>query len=147
VVGAASLPGPDAHWLEVTREIDRFRLLTLDPLRYPKISFEVFLLWLQTGKASSRNDEHWQTQTVLLRWPEVKFDFLGRFENLAEESKALLALMGAEIAFPTQNDVKFLATGASDRVAQFYTDAAFRLCDQVYARDFENFGYAHALPR
>lgn len=142
---APALPGrPNSHWLAVAREIDAFRRATLDCQRYPEVGFEVFLLWLRDGKSSFRADEHWQTQSILLRWPEVKFDFIGRFENLAADSKALLDLMGATIDFPTQKQVKFLGTGASERAPLYFTDASHRLCDQLFRPDFDNFGYPMA---
>ena len=144
----SALPLPDSqvqtHWLKIVHAIDEFRNSTLDPALYPKVNFEIFLLWLRDSKSHFRNDEHWQKQSVLLRWPTVTFDFVGRFEALTPDAKYLLGEMGCDIAFPTQQEVKFAATGASDKLQHYLTQTCRDLIEQVFAADFANFGYAKA---
>lgn len=143
---ASRLPLPESaedeeYFIRVARVIDRFRRRKLDPAAYPEVNFEVFLLWLRDGLSAFREDEHWQKQTVLLRWPRVKYAWLGHFENLAEEAPVLLEKMGAEVPFPSQKDVKFAPTNAGNKIAAHYTPAAYALVNSLYADDFANFGY------
>lgn len=130
-----------SHWVKITKAVEEFRLLTLDPNAHPEISFEVFLLWLRDGKSHFRNDEHWQSQTVLLRWPTVLFDFVGRFENLNVDADLLLKAIGCDISFPTQKEVKFAATGANDLLDEYLSKTCRSLIDEIFAADFRNFKY------
>lgn len=131
----------EEHFIRVARVIDRFRRRKLDPAAYPEVTFEVFLLWLRDGLSAFREDEHWQKQTVLLRWPRVKYAWIGHFEKLAEEAPVLLEKMGATVPFPSQKDVKFAPTNADTKIAAHYTPAAYALVNTLYADDFANFGY------
>jgi len=130
-----------SHWVKITKAVEEFRILTLDPKAYPEINFEVFLLWLRDGKSHFRNDEHWQSQTILLRWPTVSFDFVGRFENLSADAVLLLKEIGCDIPFPTQKEVKFAATGADDLLDEYLSPACRSLIDEIFALDFKNFEY------
>jgi len=132
---------PEDHWAIVTQAIDEFRKTQLDTAKYPRIDFEVFLLWLRDGKSHYRNDEHWQKQSVMLRWPTVQFDFIGRFESLQTDSKHLLGEMGCDIPFPSQQEVNFSPTEANKRLSNYLTDACADLIAQVYQDDFTNFHY------
>lgn len=131
----------DDHFTRVTRAIDGFRQRKLDTAAHPEVSFEVFLLWLRASLSPWCDDEHWQKQSALLRWRGVEYSFVGRFERLAEEAPLLLEKMGATIPFPSQRDVKFAPTNATDRQDAFYTPRARRLVNKLYAPDFANFGY------
>jgi Sulfotransferase family len=130
------------HFLKVTKEIDRFRQEKLDMARYPATNFEVFLLFLLQSGSYLRNDEHWQTQTALLGWPHVAFDFIGRFERLEDDARTLLGLMGCDIPFPTHAEVRFPATGATDKLATYLTSDCAGLIEEIYAEDFKNLNYA-----
>ena len=131
----------EEHFTKVVREIDRFRRRKLDVATYPEINFEVFLLWLRDGLSPFCEDEHWQKQSVLLRWPHVKYAFVGRFEKLAEEAPVLLEKMGCDIPFPSQRDVKFAPTNATSKLDDYYTPAAYALANSLYEEDFSNFSY------
>lgn len=144
VASRLPLPEPsetEEHFTKVARVIDRFRRRKLDVAAYPEVTFEVFLLWLRDGLSPFREDEHWQTQSVLLRWPRVKYAFVGRFERLAQEAPVLLEKMGCDIPFPSQKDVKFAPTNAVSKLDTYYTPAAYALVNSLYADDFANFDY------
>lgn len=130
------------HFRKVVREIDNFRTSRLDTAAYPEITFEVFLLWLRDSGSWFTNDEHWASQTVLLRQPGPSFDILGRFENMDMDSRKILHAMGCDQSFPSQKDVKFPPTGASDKVAAYYTPRCRSLVQSLFAVDFERFGYS-----
>lgn len=134
----------EPHFHQVVRAIDRFRQRNLAKWHLPEVDFEVFLRWLQTSTHPWRYDEHWESQSRLLRTGEVRFDFIGRFEKLQEDAPELLARMGCDITFPTQQDVKFAPTGAADKISRYFTPICTDLVNQLFAEDFENFGYAMA---
>ena len=131
----------EEYFLTVTRDIDRFRREALDVARYPQIDLTVFLKWLEDGTSRYVGDEHWQKQVVLLRWKKVEYDFVGRFENLAEEAPVLLEKMGCDIPFPSQKDVKFPPTNAVSKIDRYYTPESFALVSKLYAEDFDALGY------
>ena len=136
----------DNHWIKITRKVEEFRITTLDSTAYPIINFEIFLLWLHHGASHFRNDEHWQKQSVLLRWPTVRFNFIGRMESLEADAKYLLEEIGCDIAFPTQKDVNFAPTKATDKLEAYMTPACRSLIEQIFSDDFVNFGYAISNP-
>lgn len=129
------------HFLKVAREIDSFRKAKMDTDRHPVIDFQVFLQFLLTSGHYFRNDEHWVSQTSLLGWPHVTFDFIGRFENMGPDSAEILARMGCDIGFPSQKEVNFPATGAANRLVAYLTPDCARLVEELYAADFDNFDY------
>lgn len=132
---------PDDHFDAIARTIDEFRVTSLDPDAYPVIDFEVFLRWLREGKSHYRHDEHWARQTSLLRFGEVEYDYLGRFERLDEDGPAILSLMGADVGFPTQKDVKFSPQGTGEKLQAYLTPPCRSLIEELYASDFEAYGY------
>jgi hypothetical protein len=71
----------------------------------------------------------------------VHFDFIGRFESLAQDATELLRRMDCDIAFPTQEAIRFPSSGTADKVALHYTPACVDLVQRIYARDFEQLGY------
>jgi len=129
------------HFCAVVRDIDRFRQEHLSPADYPEINFEVFLRWLQHGKSWFTKDEHWTAQATLLRQPEVRFELLGRFENMTEDAAQLLHAMGCDQGFPSQRDVNFSPTKATEKMAQYYTKACQEHVKTFFAADFILFGY------
>lgn len=130
------------HFCKVVRDIDHFRQEQLDTSLYPEITFEVFLLWLRDSTSWFRHDEHWAPQVALLRQPEVAFDILGRFENLSQDAPRMLAAMGCDQGFPSQKDVKFAPTKATDKLATYYTPVRQALVEELFAEDFAAFGFA-----
>lgn len=123
------------HFRKVVRAIDKFRKNNLNPLRYPEITFKVFLLWLKDGSGPFTKDEHWAPQVTLLRQPEVSFDILGRFENLAQDATCMLAEMGCDQGFPSQNDVKFPPTKATEKMNRYYNKSERALVAELFAAD------------
>ena len=137
-------PKPDGtgdYWDTVIRQIDTYRQNELDTDKYPSIDLEVFLLWIKHSNDWSTADEHWAPQSLMLRQPEVPFDFIGRFENLSEDAPKILEAMGCDQSFPSQKDVKFAPTNANVRLARYMTPAVEALIENIFALDFANFGY------
>jgi len=131
----------ELYFHKVLRGMDRFRREELDEETYPEISFPVFLQWVKSKPSPDAEDEHWMPQALMLRQPDVHFDIVGKFENLAEDSARILSAMGCDQAFPSQEDVRFAPTGASDKIAQYYTPAAYALVNELFSEDFAIFDY------
>ncbi|MEO1160527.1 MAG: sulfotransferase family 2 domain-containing protein, partial [Pseudomonadota bacterium] len=139
--GAPSDAPSEDHFHTVVRDIDAFRRKRPGARQFPRIDFEMFLRWLQNGGSVYTQDEHWTSQSVLLHQPEVRFDFIGRFENLAMDAARILKEIGCDKGFPSQQDVGFAATGAQSKLNQYYNAATLQLVNDIFAEDFENFGY------
>lgn len=133
--------GEGDHFDQIVRDIEAYRRDALGNSAYPDITFEVFLLWLRDSGSWFAKDEHWAPQTVLLRQPEVKFDIIGRFEQLEKDSRKILDAMGCDQQFPSQEEVKFAPTAASDKISTYFTAEATGLVDALYTKDFNAFGY------
>lgn len=129
------------HFITVARAIDRFRQRRLDTAVYPEVNFEVFLLWVRDAATPLRDDGHWRSQTLMLHWPEVSFDYVGRFERMAEDAPVLLDKMGCDIPFPSQKDIGFAPTHATRKLDIHYTPATYALVNSLYKDDFINLGY------
>lgn len=109
-----------------------------------EISFIDFLKWLKKARLTKlfgHYDEHWRNQSDILNLKEVSFDFVGRFENIQTDSNKLFQLIGAGLEFPTQQDVGFPATKASDKLKKYYTEEAISLVNELYFQDFEQLNY------
>lgn len=85
-------------------------------------------------------DPHWAPQTDILLLPVAAFDFIGRTERLEADLAQVLTRIFGETE-PDEIESRGRRTGASDRVAQFYTAEALEIVNRLYARDFEELGY------
>ncbi len=128
------------HFSRIVAEIDSFRQTCLDSDLYPAITFEVFLRWLEAGSYFTQ-DEHWRPQVDLLCLGHVRFDFIGRFETLAQDADHILAQIKSPVPFPSPAAIKFAPSGTAGRLRSSYTPACQALVARIYARDFQAFGY------
>lgn len=71
---------------------------------------------------------------------EIMIDFVGRYENLAADFRAVAARLGLEAALPLRNQ--------SERAgfAAYYDPESQEIVRRVYQRDIEVFGYPDAEP-
>ena len=138
---------PKDLFLLTAEKIELFRRETLDTSKYPKVNFEVFLRWLVAGPQWLTRDEHWAPQSEMLMLERVKYDYIGRFENLEKDAPKILAMMGCDIDFPTQKQIRFAPTQASSKLAEYYTDSARALVEEIFAKDFDLLGYERRLPQ
>ncbi|WP_170764913.1 sulfotransferase family protein [Ruegeria lacuscaerulensis] len=108
------------------------------------IDFLTFLQWIKANQSHSwiAQDEHWAPQSDILRYPTIKIDFLGRFENLGKDAEIALRMMGADFGFPSQNEIGFKATRATSQLKEFYSDAHIELVNELYSSDFDAYGYS-----
>lgn len=145
-IGSRLPPKPESedmdHWERITARIDAWRTQALDMDAYPEVNFEVFLLWLRESNDPAVLDEHWAVQSRILSYPDVSFDWIGRFENLKQDAQHILENIGSEVGFPTQDQVKFAPTNAASRLNAYLTPHTEALIEEIFAEDFLNFGYS-----
>ena len=146
-IGSRLPPKPESdemdHWERIAARIEAWRSQVLDTNAYPEVNFEVFLLWLRDSDDPAVLDEHWAVQSRILSYPDVSFDWIGRFENLNEDSQRILEEIGSDVGFPTQDQVKFAPTNAASRLDAYLTPRTEALIEEIFAEDFLNFGYAN----
>lgn len=111
--------------------------------------FAAFLRYLDAGGLA--RDGHWDLQTKLIVGPLDRFDAVLRFETLGADLSAALARLGTPFdperlqrAYPSDERKQ---TGASGRLAEFYTPEAEAVVARLYAKDFAALGYAPVLTR
>lgn len=128
-------------FLYATDQVDRFRIENLDTQKYPEVTFEVFLRWLQSASDWLRDNEHWLPQAELTLIDRIQYDFIGRFENISTDAPKILEMMQCDIEFPTQKEIKFAPTGASQKMRTYYNGAEAALVEQIFKKDFEHFSF------
>lgn len=121
--------------------IKRARHLNYRPGLEPGMPFDAFAEWLNSPEGSDDvADRHWMSQYRILfkdRPDLIEYDFIGRFENLAEDYREIARRTG--IALPELPHK--LKTQSQDQYKKAYTDRTIELIAQRYARDIELFGY------
>ena len=85
-------------------------------------------------------DPHWRIQYHATFQGGIDYDFIGKFENFEADLRFAISRTGVDLGryYSVENDH---ATGADDRLKQYYTQ---ELLDKVYRKyqiDFEYFGY------
>lgn len=129
------------HFSKVYLDIESYRINNLDTGKYEEASFKAFLYWLRGSRSIYTFDEHWKSQSLLLDVDRVEFDRIGKFENLSDEADAFISLLGANVKFPTQKEIKFSPTSAAKKIDHYYDDEARDLVNEIYHNDFLNFNY------
>lgn len=132
-------------FLFATSKVEEFRCHSLGNDKFPKVTLEVFLRWLDEGPKWLTQNEHWKSQSELTLADQVSYDFVGRFENLQEDASQAMKMMGCDIEFPSQKDINFAPTSASSRLQEYYDEASEALVTRLFAPDFNHFGYEARL--
>lgn len=99
-------------------------------------------------------DQHWRVQYYQTCQAGIKYDFIGRFESLEQDLRAVAQQIG--IGAFIQEDTfgntatkavgQHHATGAAEQLSSYYTPALQEMVYQKYREDFDCFGYDKALP-
>jgi hypothetical protein len=110
-----------------------------------RVSFEAFLDWLAHSGDPNVDNEHWVPQSRILSRHAVRYDFIGRFENLKADAAFLMDRMGTGVPFPTQESLDFPGTNSALQLATYYTSTEAALVQGIYASDFESFAYSRDL--
>lgn len=116
-----------------------------------EISFETFVR-VVCEMPIEQQDAHWRVQYYQTFQEGFDYDFIGRFENLEADLRAVAEKIGiANFITPTTFSTagktsRHHATNAAQQLKDYYTP---ELCDLVrkgYAKDFDHFGYEEHLP-
>lgn len=103
--------------------------------------FEAFAEWLITSAGSDDvADRHWMSQHKTLAYDQpglITYDFVGRFEHLADDYHRLQKLSG--LALPSLPHR--LKTQAPNQYRDLYNERSIKLIAQRYAQDIDFFGY------
>lgn len=130
------------YFSTVATEIDWYRKDVLDPELFPELTFEVFLLWLRDSGSHHTLNQHFVSQAALLRAPLVRFDIIGRFENLEVDARRILDDLGCELTFPSQHRTELRPREAKSNVATHINPMTRSLVEQVYSEDFKSLDYS-----
>ena len=96
------------------------------------ISFNDFLQ-LYAGRGLLRPQLYWMRDFS----GSIPLDYIGRFENLAEDFQKICAQVGAaNIALP--HEIK----GTNEDYRDYYDDASRNIITDIYKREIEMFGYS-----
>lgn len=105
------------------------------------VNLFIFLNWILASEHFQADNTHWLPQTQILNIENVSYTFMGRFENIEHDAGYLLKLMGCDLKFPTQTQIKFSPTGASAKLYEAYSTREIQLVQKIYARDFKLLDY------
>ena len=121
---------------------------TNEELRKEKVApFPTFIKSVLSTNAKSVSrqgrriqDQHWRSYEQICPC-EVNYDFIGHFENLAEEAPELLKIIGVDdyVTFPEYRPSK-TTPYMMEYYSQLTTDEIFQL-GQLFDLDFKLFGY------
>lgn len=101
-----------------------------------------FCRYLEAG--GLYDDIHWAPQADILLLPVEMFDFIGRVERIGEDLPFVLRRIfgdGVEVEMKQAGP----RSGAGDRAAEHYCDAAQQIVQRLYRADFNAFGYSDGL--
>lgn len=106
---------------------------------YDKISFQegfkILLYSLKTPGSVLFQNPHFTLQSHLIN--PNKLDYLGRFENLQEDTKLVFKKIGAQFILPHMNKSKRLQFDPSE----FLDQENQNIIKELYQKDFEIFNY------
>lgn len=114
---------------------------------------------LRAGKQSSFGDflnaldkerylfsnAHWAPQSALMLIPVEQFDYIGKVENLSADLAYIKQRIRPETAEPVTS-MKANATGAKDKLIEYYSPELIQKVRDIYRQDFEVFGYSMDFP-
>ncbi|PHI21464.1 hypothetical protein CEQ90_03440 [Lewinellaceae bacterium SD302] len=117
-----------------------------------EISFSEFLE-VVCGQPINEQDHHWRVQYYLTYQAGIKYDFIGRFENLDNdichvcENLGITEFMGKDLYKCDENDDSVAfgrhhATGADALLDEYYTPELKKMVANKFTLDFEYFGYS-----
>jgi len=106
--------------------------------------FEDFLASLKRDQLHA--NAHWTPQADLLLLPFEQFDFIGKVENLTQDLETVRQRLLNVPIDAGMRDERSNATNANSKIAQYYTPGCAEIVRDLYARDFELFGYSTELP-
>lgn len=118
-----------------------------------EISFAEFVK-VVCAQSIEEQDQHWRVQYYMTYQAGIRYDFVGRFERLNEDIEKVLGQLGLEKYFTAalrgSKQQKAYgqqhATGADQKISQYYTPQLQTMVYQKFEIDFEYFRYSPLLP-
>jgi len=114
-----------------------------------KSSFREFVKFV-CDQETTNMERHWRLQSFEILWPQMKFDFVGRQEQLSDDLNRLELVLYGKPVFDQKilkcSDNSPMKTNASKSLRNYYDDETARLVYSRYRDDFETFDYAVELP-
>ena len=107
-------------------------------------SFEQFIDIVSEQSPKDMNP-HWAPQCFLLGLPNVKYDYLGRFECFRESIEYLANRKSLAMPDPQFKAGREHATNAAAKVEAHYTKGALNKVHEIYKEDFERLGYGWGI--
>lgn len=105
------------------------------------VSFDEFLAYVEATPDKDRN-EHWQSQTRIAGLGRVKYTFIGRLENLAEDAGRLVDLAGlAPFHLGAVKTVPATNSSELDKLLLYYDDILAAQVQRIYHHDIWRLGY------
>lgn len=130
-----------ADWSERSRLAPS---LNFDP--NAPISFEDFLRAIERLDDRER-DVHYRSQSVLINDRDVRYDFIGRFEQFDLHFPLVLDRIGPGGPDKVIRSIRHHRVDAHLRLHEFYDEIPQALVKRIYRNDFLRYGYSFALPR
>ena len=109
-----------------------------------ELTFLNFLHLVKNSKPGRLN-KHWMPLSLLLQFDQVKYDFIGRFENFSEDLNHVLTTVYDKPYDDGRHRVDHHAVNASEKFRKIIGPEEKALIDEIYEQDFENFGYKKDL--
>lgn len=113
--------------------------------QYYKMSFLEFLLRVREQSALQMNG-HWRPQWFALGIKKgVKYDFIGRFEQVTQDLEKVLQHLAPTKSWQLASHTNH-KTNANQLLAEYYGYEEKALVAEIYENDFRYFGYGYELP-
>ena len=106
------------------------------------VTFREFVQHIIDRRTRQPLDRHWRPVHQLCHPCRVRYDFIGHYETLTEDSRYVFSRLGIHA---TQFPHPTATHNSSDRVTEMFaqlTDREIRRLVEVYRQDFLLFGYS-----
>jgi hypothetical protein len=93
------------------------------------------------GQEPAEMDEHWHPQARMSCLEQINYDFVGKFEQLAQDVAIVFERLDISGKFPTHEEVRFPPTHAAEQIERYYDPELKAAVREKYEEDFRTFGY------
>ena len=130
---------PRYEFLSIADGDDPIDLRGVGPAARHCARFTDFVHHLEKSDPADMNP-HWAPQSLLLMRDRLDYDFIGKFEDMAEDGAKVLERLGIDESLEALSEVPH-QTGADRRIAEYYTPELIERIGRLYAEDVELGGY------